>query len=142
MFFLPLAIILYRSSPSHSKSFLSLLFSSLLLIGLPSSVGGETIEGKPSNMLRREGTAMKQIVGEIAPSGNRWVFMSGDAEVFRLLENLTLQRIVRAYQQDPADKHWTVDGTVTEFLDENFIQLTRAVRTSKPTVKIDQSASR
>ncbi|MEZ6087088.1 MAG: hypothetical protein R3C05_03445 [Pirellulaceae bacterium] len=142
MFFLPLAIILYRSSPTFSKGCLSLLFGSLLLIGTPGSVGGETIEGKRSGMLRREGTAIKQVAGEIAPSGNRWVLMTGDAEVFRLLENLTLQRVVRAYQQDPADKYWTIDGTVTEFLDDNFIRLTRAARTSKVTASVDQSASK
>ncbi|MCC9644843.1 hypothetical protein LOC71_21415 [Rhodopirellula sp. JC740] len=43
-------------------------------------------------------------------------------------ENLMLDRISRAIEEDPNDDRWTITGTVTEFRDENRLVIETTVR--------------
>jgi len=79
--------------------------------------------------LEREGTEIRELVGQIRWVGSRWLFVAEGEPTYRLLENLTLQRVVLAIRDDREDRFWTVSGTITEFLDENYLLLRRAVRT-------------
>ncbi|QDS87645.1 hypothetical protein EC9_18240 [Rosistilla ulvae] len=132
MFLLPIAIYLFRASPCEQRSALSLMFSALFIFGIPCSVGrGADFDDNKGGTLRREGSTLAEVAGEVMPVGNRWVFVGSDQRTYRIHENLALQRIVRSLRRDHADSHWTIDGTITEFMDENFLELTRATRTSQ-----------
>lgn len=48
-----------------------------------------------------------------------------------LQENLMLQRIVEAIQEDPTDDHWIVSGEVTEFFNENRLTIQVAQRANR-----------
>ena len=86
----------------------------------------------PTNQLRREGLEIAQVKGQIVRTGNRWALKIPNSDKsYRLLENLALQRVVHSLNADPTDRNWTIDGVFTEFSNENFIQISRAVRTSK-----------
>jgi len=52
-------------------------------------------------------------------------------EQILLQENLMLQRIVEAIQEDPTDDHWVVSGEVTEFFNENRLSIQVAQRASR-----------
>lgn len=132
MFVLPIVILLFRISPCEPRAVLSLMFSALFIFGLPTSVGhGEQFDANKPGTLRREGSTLTEASGEVMPVGNRWAFVGSDQRTYRLHENLALQRIVRSLRRDHADNRWTVDGKITEFMDENFLELTRATRTSQ-----------
>jgi len=44
------------------------------------------------------------------------------------IENLMLDRITRAIEEDPQDSHWMVTGEITEFHDENRLMVLTAHR--------------
>ncbi|MCM2373882.1 hypothetical protein [Aporhodopirellula aestuarii] len=48
-----------------------------------------------------------------------------------VIENLMLDRIVRAIKEDPEDDYWTITATVTEFQDENRLVLLTVTRARK-----------
>jgi hypothetical protein len=83
----------------------------------------------PPVQLEREGTEVRQLPGQVRWAGTRWLFVADGEPHYRLLENLTLQRVVQAIRDDSDDRFWTVSGNITEFLDENYLLLRRAVRT-------------
>ncbi|WP_236621337.1 hypothetical protein [Rhodopirellula sallentina] len=45
-----------------------------------------------------------------------------------VIENLMLDRIARAIDEDPEDDYWVITATVTEFQDENRLMLLTAKR--------------
>jgi hypothetical protein len=47
---------------------------------------------------------------------------------YRVLENLTLQRVADAIAQDPNDVRWTASGVLTEFEGENWLLLSTVFR--------------
>ncbi|MEM6980246.1 MAG: hypothetical protein AAF539_11330 [Planctomycetota bacterium] len=53
-------------------------------------------------------------------------------QMILLLENLMLQRVARAIEEDPSDKRWVVTGKVTEFRDENRLLLQTIHRAPEP----------
>ena len=85
--------------------------------------------------LRREGSYLSHVSGQVIRSGQRWSFSTSNDRSFRLLENLALERIVRSLKLDPTDRHWTVEGTFTEFRGENYLMLSGAIRATKPQSK-------
>ncbi|QDV68290.1 hypothetical protein Poly24_19990 [Rosistilla carotiformis] len=132
MFLLPIVILLFRVSPYEPRAVISVMFTALFVFGIPTSAGlGAQFEDNKSGALRREGSKLTESVGEVVPVGNRWAFVGSDQRTYRIHENLALQRIVRSLRRDHADSHWTIDGTITEFMDENYLELTRATRTSQ-----------
>jgi hypothetical protein len=52
---------------------------------------------------------------------------------YRVLENLTLQRVVDAIAQDPNDVRWTASGVLTEFEGENWLLLSTVFRAPQST---------
>jgi hypothetical protein len=50
-----------------------------------------------------------------------------------VVENLMLDRIARAIDDDPQDDYWTITARVTEFQDENRLMILTANRASRTT---------
>ena len=80
----------------------------------------------------REGTRVTGLVGTFEPAGRRWTFVadSGD-QAYVVLENQSLERIAKAIDEDPQDRHWKVSGELTEYFDENFLLIDRLERAVK-----------
>ncbi len=96
--------------------------------GRDSGSGKDTVQGGAN--LRREGTKLQDLTGELREAGRRWVFIVG-GESFPVLENLALQRAVQSIKDDGNDRFWTADAQVTEFLGENYLMLMRITRTPR-----------
>ena len=59
--------------------------------------------------------------------GNRVsMFAEDETERFVCLENLNLERIMQAVQENPMQQIWKIDGIYTEYLGENFVFIKRA----------------
>jgi hypothetical protein len=85
----------------------------------------ETAETKK----HREGTRVTALVGTLREAGRRWSVTSEDGTVaYRVLENLSLERIAKAIQEDPQDRHWKLAGELTEFFGENYLLIDRVER--------------
>lgn len=69
-------------------------------------------------------------VGQVQPvnKARRHVLTPPFASVI-VVENLMLDRIAAATDEDPADDHWTITGRITEFQNDNRLILTTAHRT-------------
>jgi hypothetical protein len=83
----------------------------------------------PAPVLREpEGSAWRQKSGRFERDGERWSFVATDGAVrIVVLENRTLERVVRAAARLPAETQWFVDGRLTEFDTRNYLLLERAV---------------
>lgn len=76
----------------------------------------------------REGEKIVDAVGEFQKSGERFTFSLQDNKTtIRVLENLSLERVARAIEDDPTSRLWTTSGVITEFKGENYLLITRAV---------------
>lgn len=76
----------------------------------------------------REGTTFQGKRVFFRALGNRTVMHSLEGnESYVCLENLNLERILKAIDDKPARGVWKVDGTFTEFRGENFVLIQRAV---------------
>ena len=76
----------------------------------------------------REGTSFQGKKVFFRQTGNRTT-MYGIEENDRYvcLENLNLERILQALEENPGRVEWRVDGVFTEFRGENFVLIQRAV---------------
>lgn len=129
MILLPIIVIIMRIPPALRHTIACCAFMALLMLGLPSSLSrAEEINGQQKALLMREGAKLQSVVGTVTQSGQRWSFITEQKRSYRLLENLTLQRLIRSIQRDAEDRRWVVDGQVTEFMDENFLLLSRTQR--------------
>ena len=71
------------------------------------------VEGKQKRV--REGTQI-EATGYFRATGDRVTFYSeGGKTRYRSLENLTLERISRAIEDNPGQLEWTVSGLATEY---------------------------
>lgn len=86
---------------------------------------------------RREGSLLKAQIGRFEITGDRVTFYPSDneEEQFRVLENLALERVVRALTETHTRRKWNVSGLITEFQGTNFLLVHRAFLTSNATVK-------
>ena len=76
----------------------------------------------------RENTPFKDKYGYFRATGQRTTFYTLDGnERYVCLENLNLERILKAIRDDPARTAWKIDGEFTEFNEENYILIRRAV---------------
>jgi hypothetical protein len=76
----------------------------------------------------RENTPFKDKRGYFRATGQRTTFYALDgSERYVCLENLNLERILRAMREDSARAAWKIDGKFTEFNEENYIIIDRAV---------------
>ncbi|QEG39947.1 hypothetical protein [Roseimaritima ulvae] len=77
----------------------------------------------------REGSLVRNVRGRFAEVGRRWAFTTEDGRTsYKVLENLALQRVVKAVRQDADDNRWAVHGTLTEFGDDNYLLLRAVTR--------------
>ncbi|MDR0608999.1 MAG: hypothetical protein LBG58_02720 [Planctomycetaceae bacterium] len=87
----------------------------------------------------REGTTIQGKKVFFRQTGNRTtMYTESDNERFVCLENLNLERILKAIDEKPSRTNWKIDGEFTEFRGENYILIRRAVivleTTPPPTV--------
>jgi len=76
----------------------------------------------------RENTPFQDKRGYFRATGQRTTFYSLDGtERYVCLENLNLERILKAMRDDPSRAAWKIDGKFTEFNEENYILIERAV---------------
>ena len=76
----------------------------------------------------RENTPFKDKRGYFRATGQRTTFYALDgSERYVCLENLNLERILKAMRDDPSRTAWKIDGEFTEFNEENYIIIRRAV---------------
>lgn len=98
---------------------------------LPASDVGTFAARSSSNAKSREGTQIEAVRGRIIEIGRRWALVTDEGDqTYRILENLALERIARAIRHDPADDHWSVSGTLTEFSGQNYLLLRVVTRAS------------
>lgn len=83
----------------------------------------------------RESMGVSELRGRFRKLGERYLFEE-DANTstaakrpLKCLENICLQRVVAAMQNEDRKQVWLVTARVTEFNDENFLLLEKAVRT-------------
>lgn len=82
----------------------------------------------------REGTRVTQVVGSFKPGGRRWTFVAESGEMaYVVLENRSLERVAKAIDEDPEDRHWKISGELTEYFDENYLLIDRIERAVKST---------
>ena len=83
----------------------------------------------------RESTGVSELRGRFRKLGERYLFEEDvntntvAKRPFKCLENICLQRVVAAMQNEDRKHLWLVTARVTEFNDENFLLLEKAVRT-------------
>jgi hypothetical protein len=91
----------------------------------------ETPEPTNEASSKREKSAKKNSVAEVdEPKDETAATKSQSTNLvrYRVLENLTLQRVVDAIGQDPNDVRWVISGTITEFDGENWLLLSTVFR--------------
>ena len=122
------------------RRYATVAFITTLIIGTaitlwamePASREGTPADGgTPSVKQRRREGDLFQGPGRFESTGDRITFYSEqDDEVFRVLENLALERIARILE-DPsglgASRKWGVTGVVTEYQGSNYLLIERAI---------------
>lgn len=93
-----------------------------------SSVGQEATNSSTTSRARlREGTPLAGVSGTVRRTGDRYTFFGTDSQIrLVILENLFLERIVRAEQGCVGSVVWQIWGVVTEFRGENYLLIQRA----------------
>jgi hypothetical protein len=95
------------------------------------SYKGEDAAGpstQPRAQCLREGTKIVNRLGHFRMTGDRVTFFTADgSQHFVALENLNLERIARAIEEDSARLRWSVTGTVTEYRGTNFLAVECAI---------------
>ena len=81
-----------------------------------------------SQFIEREGTRIVDRGGYFRMDGNRVVFVSSERkDHYVALENLNLERIVQALDDQPRRRLWKVTGTLTEYQGENYLLVEKAL---------------
>ena len=98
----------------------------------PSSRANSTAKSKPGQTAQRrlrEGTQISSESGYFRLDGDGATFVADSGFEFRGLPNLNLERVVRILKnaEDPECIRWTVNGSVTEFPERNFLLISRAI---------------
>ena len=83
---------------------------------------------KPADRMR-EGTRLTDELGVFQLSGDRIAFLPGgvNKDSYRVLENLALQRISIALNDDRGQGQWLVSGIITEYRGANYLLITKVV---------------
>ena len=82
----------------------------------------------------REGTAFRGMLVFFRQSGDRTALYTVEGnQRYTCLENLAMERILTALQENPDRQYWRIDGEFTEFRGENFVLIRRAVIAPAPT---------
>ena len=101
-----------------------------------SKATGGRIDGHLAGGRWREGSKLVDMTGQFKIPGDRAVFVSADGKSqFGCLENLNSERIARMVKESPETLEWKVQGTITEYRNENYVLITHAMienRTARP----------
>jgi hypothetical protein len=109
--------------------------------------GNGRIDGYLAGGRWREGSKLVDVAGQFKTSGERVAFHAADGKSrFPCLENLNSERVARIVAESPPESlEWIVQGTLTEFRNENYLLVTQAVITSRavrgPRPSADRRAS-
>ena len=88
----------------------------------------------PRTQRIREGTAFRDMVVFFRQTGDRTVLHTVDGNHrFICHENLTLERVLTAMQENPEREFWRIEAEFFEFRGENFV-LVRQARVARPPV--------
>lgn len=80
--------------------------------------------------IMREGAALTDVKGKFRKIGDRFCFTEDGGNVtYKCLENIGLQRVVASMRNEDRKLIWLVTAKVTEFNEENFLLLEKAIRT-------------
>jgi len=113
--------------------------ATLLLLGLVSAKD-EPAPARTKQRLR-EGTRLVDVLGKFEASGERYSFVPKDpAEAIRVLENLALERIARVPATSQGSPQWLVSGTITEYNNQNFLLVTKAVQAGESSPELAKPA--
>jgi hypothetical protein len=103
--------------------------------GAPKSASGAGghIDGYLAGGRWREGSRLVDVAGQFKTSGERVAFHAADGKSrFPCLENLNSERVARIVAESPPESlEWIVQGTLTEFRNDNYLLVTQAVITSR-----------
>lgn len=101
------------------------LFALLTCAALASAPGS-----RPEQL--REGAELVDQLGQFKISADRVLFVPADGRRQLIgLENLNLERVVKAVTANPEPGTWMVTGTVTEYRANNYILIRRAILKSR-----------
>lgn len=126
-------------SPAFWVSLVTIIIATLANIGDRShflSSHSLQAEDRPSlakmasdSPLMREGALLSDAKGRFRKQGERYLFVEeGSNRTYKCLENICLQRVVAAMQDEDRKLVWTISAKATEFSEENFLILDKAVR--------------
>lgn len=89
----------------------------------------------------REGTGLNDMSGTFKIAADRVLFVdaSNPQVHFRCLENLMLQRVYQSIRDDDRDNNWIVQGSITEYLGDNYLLLERVVRAPRSATRAPQN---
>ncbi|MDR0705294.1 MAG: hypothetical protein LBF88_09940 [Planctomycetaceae bacterium] len=88
----------------------------------------KTEQKKVVKKRNREGTIFQGKKVFFRQTGNRTtMYTENDNERFVCLENLNLERILKAMDEKPSRTTWKIDGEFTEFRGENYVLIRRAI---------------
>ncbi|MBL9081687.1 MAG: hypothetical protein JNK76_07775 [Planctomycetales bacterium] len=94
---------------------------------------GAVLDGPRKGLRQREGTKMVERRGRFEVNGDRVVFLAQEPDAhFVVLENLALERVVRAIEESGPQMLWSISGTLTEYRSTNFLMISRATIRSIP----------
>jgi hypothetical protein len=95
----------------------------------------ETEQKKVVKKRNREGTIFQSKRVFFRQTGNRTtMYTENDNERFVCLENLNLERILKAIDEKPSRTTWKIDGEFTEFRGENYVLIRRAIIVQETTL--------
>jgi hypothetical protein len=127
-------------SPAFWVVLIASLTAVIANVSTPFGVGSRSsihAEERPSlskmaseSSLLREGAVFAEVKGRFRKEGDRFLFTDeANEKRYKCLENACLQRVASAMQGEDRKLVWLVSARITEFNEENFLLLEKAVRT-------------
>jgi hypothetical protein len=107
---------------------LAAVLSAGTLVVAQSKDGPPGVKRQAENGRLREGSKITDVLGRMEVTGDRTTFTPAESsEAYRLLENLSLERINQVINDSRDKPLWEVSGVITEFRGSNYLLVTRAV---------------
>lgn len=118
-----------RISPAFARGLAAWLLGAVSLLAAKEAAPRPDRRGPSESANRlREGSKLTDVVGRMELTGDRTTFTPSDSsEAFRILENLSLERVNHVLGDSRDKPLWEISGVVTEFRGSNYLLLTRAV---------------
>lgn len=137
---LPLAILAAQATDSTTTIDLPGTHGTSKSLSPEAAKGAAPVGGRIDGYLAagrwREGSKLVDMAGEFKVTGDRVTFFSSDGKIkFVCLENLSGERVARIVSESPEALHWLVNGTITEYRNENYLLITQAVIRTRPAPK-------